>query len=123
MASKQKKNEFIERCVCKEEANASVEAKGLIKKPKPHHKNPKWVAILGTRPNCSILGDRKNYTHKLVFEVKIGTIEWLKAFETKKSNEPNSFEIPVDKIVEFNAKVIKVTVEDNSKTLQKRKKK
>lgn len=121
--AKQKLNEYIERCVCKEEADASLIKKGLIPKQIPHEKNPKWVAILGTRPNCTILGKRKNYACKLVFEMQQGTIEWLRLFETKPENEPNSFEIPIKELAHFNAKIIKVSVQDNSKFVQRRKKK
>lgn len=121
--AKQKLNEYLERCVCKEEADTSLLKNRLIPKQIPHEKNPKWVAILGTRPNCSVLGKRKNYTHKLVFEMQQGTIEWLRPFEAKPDNEPNSFEIPIEELARFNTKIIKVSVQDNSKFVQRRKKK
>lgn len=122
MASKQKKNEYIERCVCKDEGEASLLAKGLVPKLEPHHKNPKWVANLGTRKNCIGLGKRKNYTHKLIFEMSIGTIEWLKQFEVK-SNEPNSYEVPIEKLEEFNSRIISIKMEDNRDVVKKQKKK
>jgi len=37
----QKLNEYLERCVCKEEADASLIVKGLIPKQVLHEKNPK----------------------------------------------------------------------------------
>ena len=81
------------------------------------------LTFLATRPNCGILGKRKNYTHKLVFEMQQGTIEWLRGFESKPDNEPNSFEIPVATLTQFNAKILSITVQDNSKFVQRRKKK
>lgn len=121
--AKQKLNEYLERCVCKEEADASLAKNGLIPKQFPHEKNPKWIAILGTRPNCAILGKRKNYACKLVIKVKEGTIEWLRLYETKPDNEPNSFEVPINELANFNARIIKISVQDNSKFVQRRKKK
>jgi len=44
--AKQKLNEYLERCVCKEEANASLAKNELIPKQIPHEKNPKWIAII-----------------------------------------------------------------------------
>lgn len=119
--AKQKPTEFIERCVCKAEGEASVKKLGLVTKPDPHQNNPKWVALLGTRPNCSILGKRKNYSHKLVFEMESGTLEWLRQFEAKPDNEPNSFGIPADRLAEFNARVIAIKLEDNALIVQKHK--
>jgi len=52
-----------------------------------------------------------------------GTIEWFRLFETKPDNEPNSFEVPIEALPNFNARVIKITIEDNSKFVQRRKKK
>ena len=121
--AKQKLNEYLERCVCKEEAIASLLINGLVPKPIPHEKNSKWIAILGTRLNCAILGKRKNYACKLIIEVQIGTIEWLRFFEIKPDNEPNSFELPIEELANFNTKIIKISVEDNSKFVQRRKKK
>ncbi|MFK7984134.1 MAG: hypothetical protein AB8G86_29435 [Saprospiraceae bacterium] len=60
---------------------------------------------------------------ELVFEMQQGTIEWLRLFETKPDNEPNSFEIPIGELARFNTKIIKVSVQDNSKFVQRRKKK
>ena len=121
--AKQKSSEFQERCVCKEEAELSIKENGLVSKFAPHQDNPKWIAIKGTRPNCAILGKRKNYSHKLIFEVEQGTIEWLEAFETKPENEPNSFELPRAELLNFNLRVLKITVEDNLKIVQRRKNK
>lgn len=102
-----KKGERIERFGSKAEADATTDANGLVLRP-GHESQPKWVAQPGkVTPNT--LGKRKNYTHQIDMEVEEGTTEWLKQFETKPENEPDRYEIPADKVKEFNDKIKKIT--------------
>jgi len=87
------------------------------RKPKPPKKEVynQDRAMKGNRELGSInpktLGKRKNYTHKLEMYTMAGTREWLKLFETKPANEPGRYEIPADRVAEFNQKIqhLKVT--------------
>ena len=73
------------------EAEATQQAGGLVPRP-GHEVQPKWVAKPGVvDPNQ--LGKRKNYTHKIEFEVEDGTTDWLKQYEIK-SNEPDRYAVP-----------------------------
>ncbi len=107
--SKPGKTEKIERYMSKVEAKLSVDKNGLVLKPEPHHRQPKWVAKDGTRTRKEGLKMNKANTNKTIFTTQPGTIDWLKknGFETKPRNEPGSFEIPAKKVKEFNEKVIK----------------
>ncbi len=100
--------EIFERYVCEAEAEASKE-RGLQPRPR-HERQPKWIGELGSI-NPKTLGKRKNYTHKLEMYTMAGTREWLKLFETKPANEPGRYEIPADRVAEFNQKIqhLKVT--------------
>lgn len=98
--------EKIERCMSSEEAQMTYDNFGLVPKFSPHHKNPKWISKFGTR-NCKQLGAAKNYTHKIVFSMKEGTLDWLKIFETK-VNEPNSFKLPLNELINFNDRIVEM---------------
>lgn len=98
----------LERCMNKDEWQATKEAKGLVPRNSPHEKQPKWVADLGTRQNCNILGKSTNYSHKAVFFLKEGCYEWIKAHEQKPENEPGSYAIPVDLLDRFNECIKKI---------------
>lgn len=98
--------EKIERCMSRREAELTYKSFGLVPKSSPHHNNPKWISKFGTR-ECKKLGAAKNYTHKIVFFVKKGTLDWLKKFEVK-PNEPNSFELPLNKLNNFNSKIVEM---------------
>lgn len=100
--------EIIVRYGSEAEAKATKEAGGLV--PRPEHANhPKWVAKPGTvHPNR--LGKRKNYTHKIEFEVEDSTTNWLRSYEIK-PNEPDRYAVPVSEIPTFNAKVRSVKIE------------
>jgi hypothetical protein len=49
-----------------------------------------------------------------------GTIDWLKQFETK-TNEPNSYEIPIEELENFNSRIIELTPEKNPIRAKKKK--
>jgi hypothetical protein len=110
------KCEKFERYGNEEEANTSKDPINKLQpKPAPHHRNPKWIGDPGTI-DYRTLGSRKNYTHKLDIQATIGTRAWMKqeGFETKNvpgvdETEPGRYEIPIDRLDEFNDRVIKIT--------------
>jgi hypothetical protein len=90
------------------EAEATKTAGGLVSKP-GHEEQPKWVAKPGAvDPNRR--GKRKNYPHKIEFEVEDSTTDWLKQYEIK-SNEPDRYAVPASEISRFNARVLSVKIE------------
>nr|WP_044201226.1 polymorphic toxin-type HINT domain-containing protein [Oscillochloris trichoides] len=93
------------------EASASRDAGGLVPRPYPHNRQPKWIADPG-KVNPRTLGDKNNYTHQMVFETKPGTRQWVRdqGFEIKPDNEPDRYAIPVGWLDEFNARVIRVII-------------
>jgi hypothetical protein len=103
------KPEVIERYGNEAEANASKDVNGLVSRP-GHEKQPKWVAEKG-KVDGSTLGKKDNYTHKMTFKTKPGTIEWLKQFEDKPTNEPNRYAVPAKELENFNKRVINVEIE------------
>src|SRR5262249_8535412 len=86
-----------------EEAEGAARSCALSQKP-GHYKQAKWIGDPGT-VNPDKLGKKKNYTHKMDIEAEPGTRAWLKKFETKKSTQPGRYEIPHDRIDEFNSKL------------------
>ncbi|WP_405725175.1 DUF6531 domain-containing protein [Streptomyces sp. NBC_01537] len=108
-------NVIIERYGNEDEAKASQAANGLVLKPAPHDRQPKWIAKNGV-VNSSTLGQGKNYTHKMEFTCKPEVLDWLKQYEIKPTNEPNRYAVPADKVDEFNEHVI------STKTIQIRRK-
>jgi hypothetical protein len=120
LAKKHPNPDYLERCMSEAEKNVSILAGGLVPKPIPHEKNSKWVAKRGTRKNCGVLGKRKNYAWKLIMKMLAGTIDWLKQFETK-TNEPNSYEIPIEELENFNSRIIELTPEKNPIRAKKKK--
>ena len=105
MGTKQK-HELIERCLNETEKDLTITSNGLVPKFSPHERQPKWIAKFGTR-DCKGLGKAKNYSFKLKFYMQVGTLEWLKQFEIK-TNEPNSFAVPISQLVDFNSRIIMI---------------
>ena len=90
------------------EAEATKKAGGLVPRP-GHEDQPKWVAKPGAvDPNR--LGKRKNYTHKIEFEVEDSTTDWLRPYEIK-LNEPERYAVPASEISTFNAKIRSFKIE------------
>jgi uncharacterized protein RhaS with RHS repeats len=109
LAAYKRKHEVFERYGSEAEATASREAGGLVPKPAPHERNPKWIGDDGT-VDPRTLGKRGNYTHRIEFHAEPGTRDWLKQYEIKPTNEPGRYAVPADKIGEFNRRVRRVVV-------------
>src|SRR6185503_8178713 len=92
----------------------------LSQKP-GHFKQNKWIGDPGT-VDPRTLGKRENYTHKMDIEAEPGTRAWLKPFETKPSTEPDRYEIPHDKLDEFNKRIRSVKASEVNPKKKKGKK-
>jgi RHS repeat-associated protein len=106
---KKKRFEEYERYGSETEAILSKQKGGLIPRPKPHHKQPKWIADKGV-VRFQTLGKPKKYTHRINIETSVGVRVWLKQFEIK-SNEPGRYEIPLEQLDYFNSRITKLTIE------------
>lgn len=109
---KREKLEKIVRYGNRAEAESTIEGSGLVlkftKQGRAHRQN-KWIAETGRIPQeGKNLGRAKNYTHRMDFDVEEGTLDWLKQFETKPLNEPGRYEIPWDKLDEFNRRIVNI---------------
>ena len=110
------RNERLDRFTNAAEAEATEAAGGLV--PRPGHTGPKRVMVPVTEADEAVrvagrLGGRKQYSHHVQLEVEPGTTRWLREngmrFEDGVDNV--RFEIPPDRLDEFNQKVVSVSAQ------------
>lgn len=106
--SKRNKTIKLERCCCKDEADKSIVANGLIPKFNPHQNNPKWIADIDTRRNCLQLGKASNYSHKLIIEIPRKEFMNMKQNFITKTNEPGSYGVTVSELKKFNSHITSI---------------
>ena len=93
--------EIFERFGSEAEAVEAQEAQKLTQRP-GHPNGEKWISDVGEIKRPQGLG--QDVTHRMEIKASPGTREWLRRFEIK-TNEPNRYAVPADKLGEFNARI------------------